>query len=242
MIRRKWLLWTLTGSAVLSLILLGGLWLLLHHIPAWYQPAYVTDARLGDVRASAADAFNLISERIAQGQSFEVALDERQVTEWISARERVWPASGGWLPAWLEDPVISFRHDRIILAARLNLEDRAWLGGEWIGGVHLSVDLIEENMLVLRLRRITGGSLPVPSQWLAAPISSLLRMEDRDVGLLPSAAADLLRRMRDAEPLQLLSQGVRRANRFIWENGRRPFRIAGLRAADGKLTLTIDPL
>ena len=53
--------------------------------------------------------------------------------------------------------------------------------------------------------------------------------------------ADLVRKFRESDPLKLLTNGIPRANRFIWENGRRPFRIAAVQSEDGKLTLTIDP-
>lgn len=235
--RRRWLRRTLIACALLAPVVFCAFWLTLHHIPKWYDPVYVPEARLDDVRAEAANTYNAISEGIIRGREFDLVLDERRVTEWVSAGNRIWPGAANLIPGWLEDPVVTFRDGRIILGARVHKNDH-----EMIAGVHLTLDVTDDEMVVLRMARLTGGSLPVPARWLGAPISSLLRMDNQDADLLPTPVADLVRKFRESEPLKLLSEGIPRANRFIWENGRRPFRIAAVHSDSGMLTLTIDPL
>ena len=109
-------------------------------------------------------------------------------------------------------------------------------------GAHLVIELGSDDILVVRLDRVTAGSLPVPLRTLAGPLARLLRLDGRDLDTLPAPIADAAQYFRGSEPMAVLSQGVRRANRFIWENGRRPYRIAEIQIGEGKLTLTIEPL
>ena len=222
----------------LALGLLGGLvlWLMVHHVPGWYVPVYVPEARMDQVRADAINRYNRIGDSMVRRTPFEVVLDENQVSEWVAARERIWPQAGAWIPGWLHDPIIRFRNGRIITAARVEAD-----GYRCIAGAHLSIELGADDILVVRLDRVTIGSLPVPLGALAGPVGGVLRMKGRDLDLMPLPVADVAEYFRESEPMAALSEGIRRANRFIWENGRRPYRIAGIKIADGKLTLTIEP-
>ncbi len=235
--KRKRITRLLLGAALLLFGLAGTLWLMVHRTPGWYAPAYVPEVRLDEVRADATRAYNRFGDGLVRRQPFDLVLDERQVSEWIAARERIWPESGGWVPGWVNDPIVRFRDGHILVAARLDLDGR-----QFIAGAHLRVEVGQDDILVVRLDRVTAGSLPVPLGALAGPLGRLLRLEGRDLDFLPAPVADAARFFRQSEPSAALTRGIRRANRFIWENGHRPYRIAALRIAEGKLTLTIAPL
>ena len=228
---------------VLAAVGLAGLtlgavfWLIVHHIPRWYQPVYVAEAELDQVRADAVRSYNQFGDGVAHRKTFDLTLDEREVSQWIAARERIWPEAGAWLPPWVQEPVVCFREGHMIVAARVTLG-----GSELIAAAHLSLAVGTDEMIIVRLERMTAGSLPIPVGALAQPLARLLRLEGRDLDLLPSPVADTVQTFRESEPVAVLSTGLRRANRFIWENGRRPYRLAGVKIDQGKLTLSIEPL
>lgn len=235
--RRRWIGALLIGGPVVVLAVAAALWLIVHHVPGWYEPVYVPHARLDEVRAEAVRSYGAFGDSVARRRTFTFTLDERRVNEWIAARERIWPESGTWLPAWVADPMIAFRDGRLIVAARL---DRG--GHQLIASAGLTVDVGQDDILVVRLERLAAGSMPVPIGVLARPLARLLQLEGQDLDLVPAPVADAARYFRDSEPLAALSKGVRRANRFIWANGRRPYRIQTIEFTDGKLTLTVEPL
>ena len=227
----------LIGLALAVLVAGGGLWLVVHHVPEWYAPVYVPEVRMNQVRADAVHSYNRFGNAVVRRGTFDFTLDDRAVSEWIAARERIWPESGDWLPEWVSEPVVRFRDGHILVGARLDFGDR-----QLIAGARLTVELGSDDILVVRLERVTAGSLPLPLGALAGPLTRLLRLEDHDLDFLPGPVADAAQYFRESEPVAALSRGVRRANRFIWENGRRPYRIQTIEITDGKLTLTIEPL
>ncbi len=235
--RRRWIVRTLFGVAVAMVAGLGVLCMVVHHVPGWYQSVYVPEVRLDEVRADATRSYSRFGDGLARRKTFEFTLDEHQVSEWIAARERIWPESGGWVPPWVNDPLVRFQEQRILVGARVDLD-----GHQLIAGAYLSIEVGSDDILVVRLERVTVGSLPVPLGLLARPLARLLRMEGHDLDFVPAPLADTAQYFRDSEAAAALSEGVRRANRFIWENGRRPYRIEDIRIGDGKLTLTIEPL
>ena len=213
------------------------LWMVVHHIPGWYEPVDVPESRLDEVRTDATRCYNRFGDGVVRRKRFRITLDERQISEWIAAREQIWPESGAWVPAWVEDPIVRLRDGRIIVAARVDVN-----GLQCIAGAHLAIEVGSNDILVVRLEQVTVGSLPVPLGALAGPLARLLRMEGNDLDFLPVPVADAAQYFRDSEPVAALSEGVRRANRFIWGNGRRPYRIAGIELGDGMTKLTIEPL
>jgi hypothetical protein len=227
----------LVTAAVVTLLAAAVLWLMVHHIPRWYQPAYVEESRLGRVRADAVSTYNRIGDAIARRKLFTLTIEDRRVSEWIAARERIWPGSGEWVPQWMPEPMVRFREGRIVVGARIDME-----GHQFVAGAHLSVELGRDEILKLRLDRLTAGSLPLPVGVLARPMARLLRMEGQDLDYLPLPVAAVAQYFRESEPAKALSEGVRRANRFVWENGRRPFRIDAIQVRDGEIALTIEPL
>lgn len=235
--RRKRILRILIGVVLVGGVFAGGLWLAAHHVPGWYQPVYVPEARLDEVRADATRNYNRFGDGVVRRKPFDLTFDEHQVSAWIAARERIWPQSVDWIPAWLNDPIIRFQEGHIVVAARVEFE-----GYEFIAGAHLTIEVGNDDILVVRLVRVTIGSLPVPLGMLGGSLASLLRMEGCDPDFMPAPVADTAEYFRESEPTTVLSEGLRRANRFIWENGRRPYRIAGIKINNGKLTLTIEPL
>lgn len=234
--RRRWLRRIFLGVLGVTLASLCGGWLALRHVPSWYSPATVRPARLQEVRDSLTAKFREISDRMVRKNQFEVAFDDRMVTEWVVARGEIWPDAEEWIPSWLRDPVVVFSPDRITLAAHLDRD-----GWEAIVGIHFSAR-VEDQDVVLQLENVTTGALPIPLSALGQPLDRLIHSQRLDVELMPDELAVAVRRLRREPALEYLEEGIRYDRPLIWKNGDRPYRITDIRVEDGLMVLSIQPL
>lgn len=218
------------------LLTLAGSWLALRHIPNWYQPVQVANDQLQRVRDSLTDTFREVSDRIVAGEVFEIALTDQMVSEWVVARGQIWPDADEWLPAWLENPVVAFTSDRLVLGALLNRD-----GWQAIVGAHFSIR-VQGDDVVLRLEEVTAGVLPVPLASLASPLQKLIHSNRLDPEAMPDELARALVKLRDGPALSFLSQGQWMHGPLIWKNGDRPYYIRDIQIGDGWLKAKIEPL
>ena len=234
--RRRWLRRIVLGVLVVGLAAGAGGWLALRHVPDWYQPIQVPQDQLQQVRDSLTDKFTEISDEMVKGRPFEVTLDEQTVTRWIVARGEIWPDAERWIPPWLRDPVLVFDPDRITLAAHLDHD-----GWESILGIHFSAS-VEDKAVVLRLEGVTAGAVPIPLSALSDPLAQLVDSDGLDVEMMPDELSSAIRKLREVEVLDYLTEGIRYDRPLIWKNGDRPYRITDIRVEQGRMVLRIQPL
>lgn len=219
-----------------GLLTLAGGWLGLRHIPVWYHPAPVADDQLQRVRDSLTDAFREISDRMVRAKTFEFALTDQRVSEWITARGQIWPDADEWLPDWLKDPVLAFTPGRVVLGVLLDRD-----GWQTIVGVHFSIQILGHDV-VLRLEKVTAGALPVPLAALAGPLEKLIYSDRLDPEAMPDELARAIEKLRDGPALSFLSQDQRIHGPFIWKNGDRPYNLTNIQIGKGWVKAKIQPL
>ncbi|MCK4658825.1 MAG: hypothetical protein KAV82_04820, partial [Phycisphaerae bacterium] len=72
--RPKRLLWILL-TVTLILVSAGAvLWLTVHHIPAWYKPVHVPEARMDEVRADAIRSYNRFGDGLVHRKTFDLTV------------------------------------------------------------------------------------------------------------------------------------------------------------------------
>ncbi|HNQ23642.1 MAG TPA: hypothetical protein PKK06_11165 [Phycisphaerae bacterium] len=213
----------------LAAVALLGTYLAAEHIPGWYRPPALTDGDLRRVRAELTELFDGIGLRLAGREPFTVVIEEQQANAWLGAL----PELGldlDWgrdlqdlrLPAGFSAPAVSFAPDTIRCGAH-------FIRGGWqaILNADVSVDCrIDAGDVVISLQRVRSGSLPVPlavARRLVAPPSLV-------ASSLPSPSADAWR------------DDLTFRNRFLWPNGKLPFRIRAVHAERGLLTVELEPL
>jgi len=220
---------------VLMAALIGGtaacitLWLIFQHKPAWYRPAPTDPEALRDIRMKVTEIADGISRRIVAGEAFELSFADETVTEWLAALPHVWPDAAQAIPAQLSEHVVCFEPGAVRIGT-------LYADGGWRAVLSAAVEIdmsVDNREITLKLREAHGGSLPIP----AAILHRLLANLDADSKESPSqrhgSGLD--------DPTSLLA-GTAVPNRFVWPNGKRPFRINQLELTKGRIRLTIEPL
>ena len=143
------------------------------------------------------------------------------------------------MPDELRAPALQFAQDHIRFAAHF---DRS--GWQAIVSVDLFVRVSDDGMSVtVALAGARGGSLPVPRAVIERLLGPLIEQSrssgknhDTDAASPWDAA---VKNMRSADQL---FTGVTTRNRFVWPNGKRPFRIESMHIAKGELRCRLQPL
>jgi len=231
-VRRGWI-----ASAILAPVALIGTWLAFQHKPAWYQPVRLDEAGYQLARRDAVATADSISDQIVQGKAFEVLLTDRSVNEWLAALPRVSPEAKRAMPPELHDPAVRFTDERIRVGA--HYEKSGW---QAIVSVDLALRVSPDGInLTIALAGVRGGSLPVPRAIVERLLGPLLerarrRHNNNDADSPWGTTLD------DLQSTDQLFNGVTIRNRFVWPNGKRPFRIKSIRITDGQLRCRLEPL
>ena len=213
-------------------------WFCLQHKPGWYRPAVLDDAGMQRARAGATGIVDSVSDRMVQGRPFDVVLLDRQVNEWLTALPHSWPEVQRSMPREITDPAVRFETGKVRVGA--HCERGGWRA---IISVGLSVRVSADgDSIETALTEAHGGSLPVPRWILDMLLDSLLQRgwEARDGA--EDAPASILPGLDHVGSADDLFRGVKVSNRFIWQNGDRPFRIDAITIEDGTLRLSLEPL
>jgi len=225
-------------GAILAPVTFIGLWLAFQHKPAWYQPVPLDDKGYQLARREAVATADAISDHLVQGTEFELVLTDRSVNEWLAALPSIWPEAKQALPKELHDPAVRFAEDRIRFAAHFEKD-----GWQAIVSVDLFVRVSKDGTSVtIALAGARGGSLPVPRaviERLLRPLIEHARGKDRNHETDATSPWDAA--VKSVRSVDQLFAGVNTRNRFIWPNGKRPFRIASIRASNGELHIRLQP-
>jgi hypothetical protein len=184
------------------------------------------------VRDDFVGTFDHLSELLNTSPGrFEFRLRQDQVNAWLVSREQMWPESRRWLPPQITDPQVIVDRGGVRLGATFRQGSvRAVLSAQF--EVHAS-----QNGVALRLAGVAAGSLPVPR----SKIRELLAMVDARNWPVGRRVHGQL----DDRPMPALSdlyEGIVLPNGWIWQNGRRPFRITRITCESGEIVATFEPL
>jgi len=229
---------TIAASVVgIPAVLVAG-WLLLQHKPGWYRPVVLDAAGLQRASQEAAAAAAFISDNMVLAKPFDVELADESVNEWLAAQPRLWPDRELALPAQLSRPALRFSGGQVFVGA--HYENDGWRA---IATLALTPQLSADGKeLKIALARAGVGSLPMPQwilAWLLAPPSPTSPMDAAAPSGDSEGRPSSFRAVRSVEDL---FAGVRVANRFVWPNGSRPFRIESISLQDGRLRMRLVPL
>jgi len=235
----------LRRSALISLIAapLGSLtlWLALEHRPRWYAPAVLDEQGVQAARRDATNAVDRFGDQLVRRQPFEVVLHDDALNAWLTALPNIWPDAARALPRELHDTALRFETGRLRIGALYEVSGwRAIVSGA------AAAALADEGATIeLRLVETCCGSVPMPRSLIARVANPHLHAAAMSDGKPSSASVtprDAISSLREVRSVDQLYRGVRIRNRFVWPNGKRPFRIAQITIAAGELRLRIEPI
>ncbi len=260
--RKQWI--TRRTAAVflfVSLIGLLALGLALEHRPAWYTPAVLDSTGVQSARLDATRAADLFGDQLVHGKPFEIVLSDEILNAWLAALPQIWPDAARAIPPELHDLAIRFDAGMLRVGAMYDV-------GGWraIVSVAIVASLSNDGTTIdLRLADRACGSVSLPHVLAARFLDPLLRANvptNRKLAALepaktsthsnssPGGESDSASSRPDdkessihgAKSVDQLFRGVRFRNRFVWPNGKRPFRIVSFTITPGELRLRIEAL
>lgn len=226
--------WGLAGCALLGAAVV---WFTFQHKPGWYRPVAPSAAATRRAQADSAAVFDFISDRLANGQSFDLTISARSVTEWLAALPVLWPEIQAELPPELRDFAVGFEEGVIRVGAYM--EQNGW---KVIANLGVMVEVkATDDEISVRLVDVRGGSLRLPRVAVERMLGSVDVSRTALTDGTGGASSIWQDAVHDVQTLDDAFRGVSLRNRFVWPNGRRPYRIASIAAADGVLRLRIEP-
>ena len=205
--------------------ILGVLWLgffaflALIYVPDWYEPVYVNPADQQKLR----DDFTSLTTRFNNGmqhpQPFDLTVSARDINRYLSGMGFLDPRLKNSIPGGVTDPAVQLEDGYLKMGAVVDHEGKRVFASLWLKVT------AQEEWLVLDDVRAKIGLYPVPRD--------LLKKQ------LEKASGKLFRSFPMVE--EILDHG-QYPNRFRYPNGNYDCRVTHLRAIDGVVYLTIQPI
>jgi hypothetical protein len=228
----------LTIGSTGALTTVAALWMMFQHIPAWYRPAELDEATRQRARHEATALTDYVGDQLVRAATFDVVVRDTSVNEWLGTLVELWPDAGRLLPPEAREPAIAFETDRVRIGVLL-----AGSGWQAIVSATIMLGLSPDGRSVeIALRGVQGGSLPVPRRILVPLIDRVLREAKGGLRGGTDEVSPTVSILRDIESADSLFAGLRIRNRFVWQNGNRPFRIEAVSIDRGVLRIVIEPL
>lgn len=231
-----------------------------------------TFARAGVVaraQVSLADVADRISDQMVRGEPFEVSLSIADVNDWITAAtarppaRQLWPGLADGVPGSVSAIAVGIDGGSLRVGGLLRRNTRKWIDWQAIVSVELSVAVSADGGEIhVRIGDVRAGSLGVPDGVVLRMLGAW--MDDEKVADLlagvSKVALDELESLEDffkptsmpgkpGKPSKLVlpvvlpvAPPVRFANRFVWPNGERPFRIDALDVSEDAIRIRFHPL
>ncbi len=150
------------------------LWMTIQHVPSWYRPLTPDRESVHRAQIDTATLVDWISEKMVEGEQFEIILHDRSVNEWLAALPHTLPDARRSMPPGISEPIVRFDRDGILIAARCSRG-----GWEVIASLIIEMNIPDnEDHLSLTLRRVFGGSLPVPDMAVEAMLEPLRELNN----------------------------------------------------------------
>jgi len=201
--------------------------MIFQHKPNWYHPTAINDLTLARAQYSFTTFVDDTSHKMVKGKPFDIVLNQNQINDWLAAMPVLFPQARMELPDWLSESAVSISPDRLRIG--LHYDKNGWRA-ILSGGLQLSVSQ-NGTSIVLVLREVHGGSIPIPKSMLENILSSFFNQ----------LANESSSRKTQAKSVDDLFTGLNIDNKFLWANGQRTYRIASISFHDGVIKLRIDP-
>ncbi|MDO8631490.1 MAG: hypothetical protein Q7R41_13470 [Phycisphaerales bacterium] len=217
------------------------LWLALEHRPGWYAPAVLDEQGVQAARRDATNAVDQFGDQLVRRQPFEVVLRDDALNAWLTAMPSIWPDAARAVPRELHDPALRFESGLLRIGALYEVSGwRAIVSGAAAAALAADGATIE-----LRLVETCCGSVPMPPSLIARAANPHLHaaaMSDGKQSSAPETPHGAISSIHEVRSVEQLYRGVRIRNRFVWPNGKRPFRIDQITIDAGELRLRIEPI
>jgi len=194
-------------------------YLALIYVPGWYAPVYVDPAdqqRLRDDLTAITTQFN---NGMQHPESFDLKISAKDINRFISGVGFLDPRLKNGIPAGVEDPAVQLEDDYLKAGAVVDHKGKRVFASVWIKVT------AHDEWLVLDSVKAKIGMYPVPRDTMQKQIEKISGKLARSFPMVE----------------EILNNG-QYPNRFRYPNSPYDCRVTHLRAIDGVLYLTIQPI
>lgn len=234
--RRRFLRYGLRASAVGLVVVPIFVWFAFQRIPPWFQPVRVVDdALLQRARRDITFHADAIGDHLARREAAELTFDAATINEWITAAPHLYPDFGEQVGPEIRAAAIGLEPGRLFFGLH-----SASRGLECVWNLDVSISVSEDSReIAVTVGRIRGGALTLPRKAVFAAVMDRLGFSVDEPG---GAVRDRDGAMIDDVRFDPETGVFHVANRFVWPNGRRAFRIERVSITTGAVALRLAPL
>jgi len=208
------------SAAVVAFVgaMVGG-YLALVYVPDWYEPAYVSAADQQKLRDDLTAITTKFNNRMQHPEKFDFMISAAEINRLLSGMAYLDPKLKDAIPSNVDRPAVQLDYDTLDVGAVVEQDGRKVFVSVQIKVVPL------EKWLILDTFKVRVGKYPLPRDEILEKVGD---KTDKIKRYLPFF-----------DELMKTGQCV---NRFSYPNSNYDFRVRNLRAKDGKLYMTIEPL
>jgi hypothetical protein len=208
------------SAAVVAFVgaMVGG-YLALVYVPDWYEPAYVSAADQQKLRDDLTAITTKFNNRMQHPEKFDFTISAAEINRLLSGMAYLDPKLKDAIPSNVDRPAVQFDNDTLDVGAVVEQDGRKVFVSVQVKVVPL------EKWLILDTFKVRVGKYPLPRDEILEKVGD---KTDKIKRYLPFF-----------DELMKTGQCV---NRFSYPNSNYDFRVRNLRAKDGKLYMTIEPL
>lgn len=184
--------------------------------PAWYQPASINFEQLPQDKQALVGLLEKIGQALNHDRPCEFQLDAAQINRWIAARFEM-PEAERWFVEGIRNPLVDLRPSGLHIASMI---DTGVL--EVVASCALDFTVAPDR-LTIRVASVRVGRLPVPVSWVARAWTAAVSM----TGDGPAGEAN--------GTLSL-------PNKFVWKNGKKPYRVSVVEFGESTVRVRLEPL
>jgi hypothetical protein len=245
-VRRK-VAWVVAVAVAAVLAAAGAVYIQAGRIPSSYRPARLS-ASQRDLAAKEFLNRKVLDEfgnATQLNRPFDWSITEDQCNRYLASLDEIASSAPSVEPgrvdaalaeAGLAEPAVAFADGRLTIMARSTRYRK-------IVSADLDVAIDADGMLVIRLREVRTGALPLPDKWLR----EALRQFDATLDSAADPGGTRGGLVSSLDVARVLTAAVAAIDRkpiepvLTWPVSERKVRITALRASDGVLTLHLEP-
>lgn len=194
-------------------------YLALIYVPSWYAPEYVAAADQQKLRDDFTDLTTRFNNHMQRPKAFDFTISAKDINRIIAGLEYIHPELKDVIPSSLMEPAVQLDDDYLKVGAVVEQSGKKVFASFWLKAAPAG------EWLVIKDLKAKIGLYPVPRDTIRERLAK--------------------RTARLAEYLPLLDKILedgRVPNRFRYPNSSYDFRVTRLRAADGVLHVTVEPI
>ncbi len=210
---------TLILSIILAILLIMIGYMSLIYVPDWYQPQHVSQQQQQELTDEITAISREFNNKMQRPNTFEIAISEQQINKFLAGLDLIAPEIKELIPKNVSNPAVQLDNDEMKLGAIVEKD-----GKRLFASLNIKISAHDDYLTIDKLK-IRIGLWPVPQTVI-----------ERYIEKFAKKAGKYLNDINEI----LTSRRI--PNHFKFPNSDYDFKIKSLKASNGVLYVTIQPI